>query len=1364
MGSEEDEKEEEANKCADELSLLWTAVEQTARLHTRSSNDARNKSTTNAAPPPPLSPHTQFIEDVTGLLFGSEYPPWMAEQWARQGGLEDEEDEEGEEQQSLRAEGEPRVPLATSSAPRVTSLADAHTSQPPSSSATPAAVIGATTQGSQRPTPVRAVVLLQRALEALQLALPLRSSAPTDTVNASSSPLLGSGESAVESLARHLLRDAPLSWLRCLLVPMYTQWQRQQEKEKQQQQQRVRVLGGGGGGAVTGKKDDDGDETMHDLLDALSAAAMRVAVQEERAIVEHVLALVQRLSAPVDSAVLTTAFNDAREALQELRQRQRRHSAELVYFTGTLARTTQSFSVLGSGAATLLLVFVTRLAGHVRASWAEWSQSHTAADMSRAGPLRDVLYGSGPSSLASRADGDVAKPERQAEAESDDQPPRQQRRVEAAACVVDTLAALRTCLTASAHQHAVELWRCWLTLFGFYGADLYVDPDVAQAVEAEAEAKAGVRLMSATQQAQWRRLRLHASVRQHVLSETHWLLCSTVVACVEASTRDAAAAARREEQRVAPAESSLFSRVMAATLNDFFAHVKGELRRYGTAAIAHRSGVLQAAATAGPAALQSVAHNTAALQTLFSSAVAESVGGSSGCARMAWVTGGEDAQTGTALWHIAPTLLRTQVADETAWMGTGGGSNEVDYDAVGADDEDDDWGFADASAAHWRRCAAQLTAAWSDTSSRAERLLTRVAAVTATQPAESADGSGSERQVQLVEEVIYEDFATAAAATAGAARLDDVSALFFSVFDATCFFVLRPERQRLFTRSIQHLCSLVAATKKRSRKLAHAPLVTAMRHDTRLWMLLAHGVLLQRERSGRMAREDEALIVSGLLPLLSVLVNSPMNGEEDDEDDESDALGATWWTWANLPSTRDMLLLLASGLLALPWSGEEMYLAVCRHTDLCERSTHVPLSPGNSPRTHLLQEVQRMSRWFDADVSLSGSSAAVRSAASGATAASAAAAAAPSVWDLGDGVSQVTSPSSPAVPPHGSADLGGPASLRQLCQQLDIHTRQSSDFHRLYAPLSDGPDVTVAEDAAEACFTAALDRHARVGGPNLSSAPCGILMVVGAYRSLSRGLYRLRTALAEQHRMARDDDGGNFVGRSVTFCTSADVSAMRTLLTVVHRVVFGHVCRPHGLLRLWIGYLQHLFCCLVPRSTSGESGGDEADTLVLMPSSWQQRHRVTNIFGARVYRTGWRALQHDGEAASHTRLREALGECLADLLLMPYRTSAVEAGDAAAGAAAALQYTLPHAVLSTLCECLAIQTGDTAATSETTSSPTTADARGAGVRQSFLGLAGLLAFLRRLELHVVPGSLQDPRLQSVLRCVYDAADAAALGV
>jgi hypothetical protein len=765
----------------------------------------------------------------------------------------------------------------------------------------------------------------------------------------------------------------------------------------------------------------------------------------------------------------------------------------------------------------------------------------------------------------------------------------------------------------------------------------------------------------------------------------------------------------------------------------------------------------------------------------------------------------------------------------------------------------------------WRRRGSCLAALLADTSCRMEAVLTRIDAAQRGVSAASnqfKEGASTEVQsddtgalagygdvVSAFEDVVFDDVVTRGPVAVDstksglAVKADSVAAVFATVYDATCFFALQPERQRVFTRSVHALCSLLSeGSDSSSNDYATESLVASLRRDTQLWMLLAHGVLLQLERRGRLAREDEALCISGLVPLLSVLSSSsssssndddnnscasagiaaapqPLprqasndNGDDDGDDDDKakkvnggagGGLGAPLVSalplWADLVATQDLLLLLASGLLRLPWSVEQLYLAVQRHSVLCARYGQ----PARRIPTRLKQARARwyagvaravagMTQWFTADPPTTP------------------APAAHDAWGLADAAPSSSQTSKGRIGNNNNnISGGGQSDLPQVCAHIDGQLLRSDDFlRRLHAddvsplthPTAQGGATEVTDTAIDESFAAALDRHTRVTAAFTSAAACGLLLVVGAYRSLSRTLYTLRATMEEQRRLARDDDVGEYVGRSVTFCTTADVLLLRTTLTVVHRCVFEQHCQPAGLLRLWLSYLQLLFTCVVPLSAaSGSSGSNgvtgEAETLVLMPTSWQRRHHVVSVFGERVCCTGWRALQHDGEATSHTRLREVLGESLADLMLMPYlrvrgvthtTTSTTTEkkvdddgdfvrGEAAVAVAAGqpllarsavvLPHTLPHVVLEVLCELLAIPLDLPSTTTPPTIASTPAmDACGRGVERSFLGVAGLLAFLRRVELRVVPGSLQDRRLEHVLRCVYAAADAAAVGV
>ncbi|KAG5511948.1 hypothetical protein JKF63_07773 [Porcisia hertigi] len=1415
-----------------EMQLLWSAIESSTSVATAGA--ASSQAPTSPATVADASSdglHARFIAETTGLLWGGDYPPWMVQQWVRLSDDEEEGDGDeavvvaesgcdgatgisnaeaadkrafvGEEARGAHAEGRADSPPCGHG----TSPLDPWTS-PCSAPTKSGEAAGALVSDSD--TPVQAPSLswtrmMQQALESLQLHLPLHQGSHTPQP-----PLASSAEVPVTTLAKHLVQDAPLLWLRYLLVPMYRQWSQQRTIASPAAGRTAATTTSmppsSSSPSIAAALERDGSATMHKLLGALGMASMGEALQNEQSWSDDLVELVAAgVATPPSAAAETLKALHSRQAALE--DQQRRHMGDILYFTGTLAKAAQSFMVLGQGGYTIIAALIVRLLGRAKAAWTEWASRLTEADVQR---VAGVLHSNGVQSV--------------------EEPPAEKRvRVElprrcgaspsgtAHTEVLGSFAALRAAVSAVARRQAYLVWRCWYTLYAYYGTDLYTNEVLARALEEEDLEKAGVRRMTAAQQAHWRRLRLAADVKQHALSETHWLWCSTLLASIEttlvAALREKSASrqaqvetcANRSTMATAEASSTwatelLYLRLLEGTLQVFIAELRNALRVYGEAALALRSGGLPSSTLTMPSVLQSVAHNTMALQDAFAQCLVESLRQTPATAMSSlqlvpWAA--LRTQAGAYLWHLYTTLLRVQVPEEASWMSTVGA--EQAGDAVGVSDvtEVATGLFAEQFQRYCRRRGRLLSAAFSDCAHCMEQTLAHrrccaasssplpptsdVAPLTAAASASNCSGCSVGARDDIVGGGESEEGNTMAGFLSdivhspanGAAALCDVTTNFYAMYDQSCFFVLRPERQRLFTHSVQRLYRLLmspsdghpdGSSSARSAAGSAAtmttppgrnPLVCVVRRDTRLWMLLAHGVLLQLERRGRMAREDEALLTSYLLPLM-VLLGSRQNDGEVRRCSTDQPLPCTVPeaspAWTDLATAKDVLLLLASGLVSLPWGLEELYTTVQRHTALCLR--HWTRRDERLSDDDTAAAVTEMAAWFGATELAHPS-----------TALSSPTTAVASPWDL--------SGAAEAGSPQARRD-GGAAALSRERARIDMQYRQDDPLFQC-----GGDEATPA--SAEARLTAALARHSRLASASLASAPCGLLMVVGAYRSCGRALHSLRAALEEQRRVAGEVDGTEFVGRTITFCTSADISTFRGLVTTVHSCVFGCACQTRGLLQLWMGYLQHLFECVVPRSVSQSSGdatgnGSE-DTLVLMPSSWQQRKKVTTLFGARVYQTGWRALQHDGEPASQTRLREVLGECLANLMLLPYSYShdgtngstlpamGTEDNEEIAATRSILQRTLPHMVLEILCELLGIPIeGDQGGITTKGGDATAMGTPDKSINESFLGLAGLLAFLRQLELLVVPGSLQDCRLVYVLRRVYEAADAAALGI
>ncbi|KAG5487758.1 hypothetical protein LSCM1_08124 [Leishmania martiniquensis] len=1462
-----------------ELPLLWAAMESSASMAAgAASSSSASMTSAEAAGTLHDGLHARFIAETTGLLWGGDYPSWMVQQWERLDDADDDEEDSAHDDADVESDGSCLTGVSSGetadrsvvgrererrdSEKPVKPHLSSHGASPPTLLTSPQSkaeraeeAVRAAASDSEPPVQVPSpswTLLMRQALEALQLHLPLHHGSTPPQL-----PQASTGEAPTATLAKHLVQDAPLLWLQYLLVPMYTQWTQQRAvappaAATAPTATTTSTLSSSSSLPVTTALELDGAVTMHELLAALATASTIEALRREQSWSDDLVELVGAAVTAHRSAAEATlkALHERQAAMQD---QQRQHLGQMLYFSGTLAKAAQSFMVLGEGGFAILAALIVRLLGRARAAWVEWVSQWTEADVQSAA---QVMCRSGLDEASADC---VSSHDANAGGKGDerDTPAGKRVRVEPSlrasaslsgaprVAAAESFAALRTAVSTVARRQAHLVWRCWYILYGYYGADLYTNEALSRALEEEELEKGGVRRMAAAQQAHWRQLRLAADVKQHTLSETHWLWCSTLLAAVEATLMAAPGQDRAEGRAplgtcatasataatdVSPvcATELLYRRLMGSAVRDFTAELRNTLRVYGEAALAHRSGGLHSFVSTAPSALQRAAHNTVALQAAFAQCLVASLAQSPASAmsprQAAWSA--TRARTGVYLWQLYPTLLRVQVPEESSWMSTAG--TEKAGDAVGAGDaaEVAAGQFAEQFQRHWRRRGRQLSAVLSDASHRMEQTLThgrhhtaspstlpsacrKVATLAAVAPVSQPggrSGAGDGAAVaSLLAAIVYSPAKEAAASSSSSASndawsmaLSDVAADFYAVYDQSCFFVLRPERQRLFTRSVQRLHRLLVSSPvggaggstpsrpaasgsvtKTAPPLYQQPLVCLLRRDTRLWMLLTHGVLLQLERRGRMAREDEALLTSHLLPLMALLASRQHSGEATQSStDSSSPFTETEATpvWADTDVAKDVLLLLASGLASLPWDLEGLYLTVQRHTALClhHRKRHQgrPSPDGASAAT-----VAEMAAWLGATGPAS-----------------------PSAVPASPTVS-VTSPRGFPDVEEGRAPTPrsgrGAAALSWGTAQRDAEwwrddplllRRREEEGPAYVAADAHSPVLAapprLSEDAVEARLAAALARHGRLAAVFLASAPCGLLMVVGAYRSCGRALHSLRAALEEQHRMAREDEAGEFVGRSVAYCTSEDITAFRGLVTIVHNCVFSYACQPRGLLRLWLGYLQHLFDCVVPRSVSpspGDPTGSEGErTLVLMPSSWQRQHRVTTLFGAQVHRTGWRALQHDGEPASQTRLREVLGECLANLTLLPYTHSGDDShfgGDESAppqgelehkGAATAtqeiLQRTLPHAVLETLCELLCIPVEADQGSASDGKSSAAMEAAGKAVGESFLGLAGLLAFLRQLELLVIPGSLQDCRLTHLLRCVYAAADAAALGI
>ncbi|KEG14580.1 hypothetical protein DQ04_00391020 [Trypanosoma grayi] len=297
----------------------------------------------------------------------------------------------------------------------------------------------------------------------------------------------------------------------------------------------------------------------------------------------------------------------------------------------------------------------------------------------------------------------------------------------------------------------------------------------------------------------------------------------------------------------------------------------------------------------------------------------------------------------------------------------------------------------------------------------------------------------------------------------------------------------------------------------------------------------------------------------------------------------------------------------------------------------------------------------------------------------------------------------------------------------------------------------------LAAEGEAATKTDAIDELLRREAPVQFPAPCGTLLLMSVFRTLSLRLLELRAEWEQQEKLAGEGTM-DYLGRQSTYCTTRDIVMFRFLLQMVHRMVFGFQLQPVGLLRLWLSYLAHLFTHIVPPLT-------ENDEVVLMERATRQEGTEKSCRYA--YR-------RSSAESSQGELRAVLGELLADLALMP-----LVDGDTAVSCPPALphrpgsekwrhgqsqksrevlllQRVLPVVVLEELCFVLKISTEKV---SDEGTRPELVRHAGKMTEKSFLGVLGVVAFCQRLELFVVPESISDRRFTALLRLLWSAVGA-----
>ncbi|RNF04948.1 hypothetical protein TraAM80_04801 [Trypanosoma rangeli] len=273
-------------------------------------------------------------------------------------------------------------------------------------------------------------------------------------------------------------------------------------------------------------------------------------------------------------------------------------------------------------------------------------------------------------------------------------------------------------------------------------------------------------------------------------------------------------------------------------------------------------------------------------------------------------------------------------------------------------------------------------------------------------------------------------------------------------------------------------------------------------------------------------------------------------------------------------------------------------------------------------------------------------------------------------------------------------------------------------------------------------------------------APCGTLLLMSIFRTLSLNFLRLRAEWEQQNEHAREG-AMDYLGREATFCTLRDIGVFRVLIQLAHRMVLGFQLQPVGLLRLWLSYMSHLFTHIVPPLT------EDDEISLMMPHAGDRLSSRAEDGSSR------RAYKRSPNETSQGELRALLGELLADLALMslvdseavmqcpsaaPHRPGGpkwLQKQAQRSQDVLILQRVLPVLVLEELCYALRVPIEDLGTEG---ADPAFARHVGKMVEQSFLGVLGVFAFCQRMELFVVPGSLADRRAAALLQTLWSAVE------
>ncbi|AAZ10312.1 hypothetical protein, conserved [Trypanosoma brucei brucei TREU927] len=354
---------------------------------------------------------------------------------------------------------------------------------------------------------------------------------------------------------------------------------------------------------------------------------------------------------------------------------------------------------------------------------------------------------------------------------------------------------------------------------------------------------------------------------------------------------------------------------------------------------------------------------------------------------------------------------------------------------------------------------------------------------------------------------------------------------------------------------------------------------------------------------------------------------------------------------------------------------------------------------------------------------------------------------------------------------------GAASELYQLLSEVVSGQRTPEDIaSEIFGDCTGDPFLSLLvserEDTDGGTVVDAMEDILRRDVPVQFPAPCGTLLLMSVFRTLSQELLRLRTEWEQQIKLLSESES-DYLGRQATFCTTEDIVVFRILVRVIHHMVFGFQVQPLGLLRLWISFLVHLFAFIVPPLT-------EDDELILLAPHVLERRlhkqqedndRKLNDSAGAISSSNFRRSANE---SSQGELRAALGELLADLVLMPLLDGEVAKQCPAAipshpgsrmwvkqnirrsADILLLQRVLPAQVLEELC--LALGVNVSAMNDKGPNGVRATRQVGGGVGKSFLGVLGVFAFCQRLDHFVVPGSVSDDGVALHLQALWHAVE------